>query len=455
MVIRLSPRALRSPRAHAPAPARRLGKPAFDLHGQGELLALTYSLGGLAVLSAWVLVPRDIGNRAGMATLLVFVFAAAAIIYGLRNHPPRYTGDVAIVGSLVLIDLGLFFTKLHGHPGLLTPFFVWVGVAAPLWFPRRRAIFYVFLALVASGIAIIVAGTADAVAGWIITMATLVVAFCIASFLTDALVKRERLAVVGEMASVVGHDLRNPLGAVSNALFLLQHGLGEDVTEDQERHFQMAGREIAKAAAIIDHLSSYVRPGEPIIAPMELGALVAEVLEVTPPRPGIDVTLDIVPITLLADRGQLGQVLTNLITNSYDAMGERGSLRITAFVEGAAAVIQVEDDGPGIEKPLAERVFEPFFTAKHQGTGLGLAIVRRMVEAHGGSVRLDSDASGGTRFVVRLPYRDLTSVKDAAAENLGVAGSANRDAVPTSDLGPGSATNRLASDSETQPTSRR
>ena len=75
MVRRLSTRALRSPRAHATAPARRLGKPAFDLHGQGELSALTYSLGGLAVVAAWLLVPGDIGNRAGMATLLAFVFA--------------------------------------------------------------------------------------------------------------------------------------------------------------------------------------------------------------------------------------------------------------------------------------------------------------------------------------------------------------------------------------------
>src|SRR6202035_4808697 len=122
------------------------------------------------------------------------------------------TGDLAVVGSLVLIDLGLFFTKLHVHPGLLSPFFVWVGFASPLWFPRRRAIFYAFLAGVASGIVVIVASSAEAAAGWVITMATLVVAFCITSFLTDALVKRERLGVVGEMASVVGHDLRNALG---------------------------------------------------------------------------------------------------------------------------------------------------------------------------------------------------------------------------------------------------
>jgi len=291
------------------------------------------------------------------------------------------------------------------------------------------------------------------VAGWVITMATLIVAFCITSFLTDALVKRERLAVVGEMASVVGHDLRNPLGAVSNALFLLQHGLGEHVTEDQERHFQMAAREIAKAAAIIDHLGAYVRPGEPVIAPMELGALVGEVLEVTPPRPGIEVTLDVEPIDLLADRGQMAQVLTNLITNSYDAMGESGSLRITATVEGRAAVIQVEDDGPGIERAMAERVFEPFYTAKHQGTGLGLAIVRRMVEAHGGTVHLDGDAPRGTRFVVRLPYRALPPTSDSARPAVGGAGSQDGDAQrkPTAGQSPGTSP---VAPTETQPTAR-
>jgi len=384
-------------------PARRLGKPAFDLHGRGELLALTYSVGGLAVVVAWAVDPRAVGNRAGMAVLLACVLVAAAGIYRWRTHLPRFTGDVAIVGSLVLIDLGLVFTKLHVNPGLLSPFFVWVGFASPLWFPRRRAILYAFLAFVASGIVIIVAGTADAVAGWVITMATLVVAFCITSFLTDALVKRERLAVVGEMASVVGHDLRTPLGAVSNVLFLVRDSLGDEVTEDQERLFHLAGREIAKAVAIIEHLGVYVRPGQPVVAPVELGALVTEVLEVAPARPGVAVTVDVAPMTLLADRSQLAQVLTNLVANAYDAVGEEGTLRITAALEEDGAVIEVEDDGPGIERSSAERVFEPFYTTKHQGTGLGLAIVRRLVEAHDGSVTLERALPRGTRFVVRLP----------------------------------------------------
>jgi len=376
----------------------------FDLHRQGELLALTYSIGGLAVVTAWSLDPNAIGNRSGMAALLALVFAAGAVLCGLREHPPPYMGDIAIVGSLVLIDLGLFFTRLHSHPGLLGPFFVWVGVAAPLWFPRRRAILYVFLAIVASGVVIVVAGTAAAVAGWVITMATLIVAFCITSFLTQSLIERERLAVVGEMTSVVGHELRNPLGAVQNALFLLRLSFGREVSQDQAQQLQMAEREIRRAASIIDHLGAYVRPRQPVIAPTELGPLVAEVLEITPPHQGVEVSVDVAPIAVLADRGQLAEVLINMITNAYDAIGDQGSLRIGTSVKGSSAVIWIEDDGPGIDPALAERIFEPFYTAKPTGTGLGLAIVRRLAEANGGLVHLDRNASIGARFLIKVPF---------------------------------------------------
>jgi len=383
--------------------ARRLGKSVFDVRGRRELLSLTYGLGGTSVIVAWAVDPRVIGNRLGMAILLGVVLAAAVTLYALRNRLPRFVDDVAIVGSIVLIDVGLFFTDLHVFPGLLIPFFVWVGFASPLWFPRRRATLYAALAVAASGPVIAVAGTAEVLAGWVITMTTLVVAFVITSFLTDSLVKRERLAVVGEMASVVGHDLRNPLAAVSNSLFLLRHSLGDTVSELQARQFEIAEREIAKAAAILEDLSAYVRPGEPVINTVDIGTLVTEVLEVAPPREGVDVTLDVPAISLLADRVQLAQVLTNLFTNAYDAMGDGGSLRVIARNEGRMAVIEVEDDGPGIDEGLVERIFEPFYTTKQHGTGLGLAIVRRLVEAHGGSVRLHVDGGRGTRFVVTLP----------------------------------------------------
>jgi signal transduction histidine kinase len=433
-------------------PPRRLGKPAFDLHGRGELLALTYALGGVAVAIAWLADPRDIGNRVGLGALLASVFVAAAVLYGLRNHLPRYTGDVAIVGSLVLIDLALFFTRLHVHPGLLSPFFVWVGFVSPLWFPRAKAIFYAGLAVVASGVVVATVPSAQAVAGWAITMATLVVAFYITSFLTDALVKRERLAVVGEMASVVGHDLRNPLSAVSNALFLLRYSLEDHVTDDQERYFQLAWREIDKAASIVEHLSAYVRPGEPVVAPVDVRALVAEVLEVAPPPPGVDVTVDVAAVTLLADRGQLAQVLTNLVSNAYDAMGERGALRVVATIDSDAVLIEVEDDGLGIERSMAERVFEPFYTTKYRGTGLGLAIVRRLVEGHGGSVGVDLEGRKGARFTVRLPHSELSALADSGQQGSGVLGSHSDVLSPAGNEG--SPTTNAIDVTDIQPTSR-
>ena len=117
--------------------------------------------------------------------------------------------------------------------------------------------------------------------------------------------------------------------------------------------------------------------------------------------------MDVAPVTLLADRGQLAQVLTNLVSNAYDAMGERGALRVVATIDGDAVLIEVEDDGLGIERSMAERVFEPFYTTKYRGTGLGLAIVRRLVEGHRGSVGVDLEAPKGTRFSVRLPHSEL------------------------------------------------
>ena len=431
---RLSPRSLAHHWKRAQLSTRPIGEPMFDVRGRGELLALTYSLGGVAVLIAWIIDPRDVSNRSGMAALLSFVLVAAATIYMFRRHLPRYAGDLAIVGSLVLIDFGLFFTRLHSHPGLLSPFFVWVGFASPLWFSRRRATLYVVLAGIASGVVVLVAGTSEAAAGWVITMATVIVAFVITSFLTDVIVKRERLAVVGEMASVVGHDLRNPLAAVLNSLYLLRVSLKEDLTEQQGRHIQVAEREIAKAASIVEHITEYVRPRKPVLAPFELGELIEEILEVTPTRAAVTVLVDVPLISLIGDRVQVGQVLTNLVTNALDAVGERGCVRIAASVESRRVVLSVEDDGPGIRPSLKDRIFEPFYTTKHQGTGLGLAIVRRLVEANGGSITLDHDASQGTRFLVTLRHHQLPT-DDAAAEEVASVAPKGPDLTPGFDEG--------------------
>jgi signal transduction histidine kinase len=219
----------------------------------------------------------------------------------------------------------------------------------------------------------------------------------------DALVRGERLSALGEMASIVGHELRNPLSAVTNALYLVRAGLGE-VGDPLDRHLAMAERETAKAASLAEELTAFVRPGAPQKEPVALDQLVREVVEAAPPPAEVELEVEVEPLSVDADPRQLSEVLTNLITNAYQAVDGAGKVTVTAHMNGAGLELQVRDSGPGIAPELAERVFEPFFTTKHDGTGLGLAIVRRLVEAHGGEVAFEANGDGGgARAVVRLP----------------------------------------------------
>jgi two-component system sensor histidine kinase HydH len=219
----------------------------------------------------------------------------------------------------------------------------------------------------------------------------------------DALVRGERLSALGEMASVVGHELRNPLTAVTNALYLIRREMGDDTSESLEGHLTMAERETDKAAMLASDLTAFVRPREPVLEAVVLGDVVNEVMESTPPPPSVDVEVALQPQVLQADRHQMAEVVTNLVTNAYQAVSDGGSVHVGVDTEGGQVALVVEDDGPGINPEAQERLFEPFFTTKPAGTGLGLAIVRRLVEAHGGTISVRNVEPHGARVEVLLP----------------------------------------------------
>lgn len=219
----------------------------------------------------------------------------------------------------------------------------------------------------------------------------------------EKLVRGERLAALGEMASVVGHELRNPLTAVMNSLFLLRRGLGDEPSEMAAKHMDMAERETSKAAALAEDLTAFVRPRNPVMAEVDIAELVHEVIQATPPPDSVSLAVEADNLTVVADRNQLAEVLTNLVTNAYQAMPEGGSVSVRTASNGGGAIIEVEDTGPGIDVEQAERLFEPFFTTKSTGTGLGLAIVRRLVEAHGGEISIENADDHGAKVTVVLP----------------------------------------------------
>ena len=225
----------------------------------------------------------------------------------------------------------------------------------------------------------------------------------------NALVQQERLSAVGEMASVIGHELRNPLAAVTNALFIVRGDLGEELSQTTEKYLSMAERETSKAAVLADDLTAFVRPREMVESEIDVPDLVDEVLSATPHPEAVRVDVEVAPCSLVGDRGQLAEVLTNLVTNAYQAMPDGGTVRLGASCSDGHATFIVEDSGKGIQDTTMQRIFEPFFTTKDSGTGLGLAIVQRLVQAHGGEITLENASTGGVRATVVLPVRELAA----------------------------------------------
>lgn len=380
---------------------RRLGRAVSAVEARrGEILSLAYGLGGLGVIFAWAADPGGVTNAVAIGVPAGLALAGSVAAFVLRRHLPRRTEDAAIVASLALISLAMAFLA---DPALLSPYYVWVGFASPLWFPTRRSVAYLCLTGVACGADAAVIGTRRGIAMWCLTMATVVLAFVAVHFLSRMLVRHERLAAVGEMASAVGHELRNPLSAVTNALFLVRAAVGEPVPPEIERQLQLAERETGRAVDITADLMSFVRHRTSAAEPVDLEGVARDVLDVVSCPEGVSVELDLAPFVVTGDRGQLTEVLTNLVENAFDAMPGGGRLEVSATEEHGRVELTVADTGIGMDEATSRRVFEPFFTTRARGTGLGLAIVQRLVEDMGGTVALESAPGVGTRLTVRLP----------------------------------------------------
>ena len=218
------------------------------------------------------------------------------------------------------------------------------------------------------------------------------------------LVHQERLAAIGQLASAVGHELRNPLGVLGNVFYLLRGRLGGD-DPWLERQLSTGEREVGAATLIVSDLLEFSRPRQPVIEDVDVTAIVDEVLTVAPPPSGIEVAHRLAPDLppMRADRSQLRQVLLNLVCNAYDAMPEGGLMVVEADEVDGSVHVTVADTGGGIADDALPRLFEPFFTTKAKGIGLGLSVARRIVEAHGGSLEARSRGGTGASFTVTLP----------------------------------------------------
>ena len=221
----------------------------------------------------------------------------------------------------------------------------------------------------------------------------------------EELVRKERLAILGQLAGGVSHELRNPLGVMKNSVYYLKMVLPED--ERVQKHLRIMEREVTTATRIVTDLLDIARTKPPSQAPTDLSELVREVLDRTPLAENVEVVARLAPDLppVAVDALQVQQVLGNLITNGAQAMPEGGTLTIeTARAEGGARVA-VSDTGVGIAPENLEKIFQPLFTTKAKGIGLGLAVAQGLAEANGGTISVESAVGRGSRFLVVFPQK--------------------------------------------------
>jgi len=227
------------------------------------------------------------------------------------------------------------------------------------------------------------------------------------------LVRKTRMAAMGEIAAAVAHEARNPLGALTNCLQLLRGNPA--LTGEDAELLAIMQSECKRLNDIVSDFLTFGRPRPPQLAPLDLQELVEETWSLLkkddrcPASIGFECRFDPALPPVLGDRDQLRQVFWNLFLNAVQAMRDSGTLGVETHAMRAEIEVRVCDTGPGITPAVLERVFEPFVTTKSGGTGLGLAIVRRIVEDHRGRIDVGAHEGGGTCFVLSLPVATRTA----------------------------------------------
>jgi PAS domain S-box-containing protein len=226
-----------------------------------------------------------------------------------------------------------------------------------------------------------------------------------------ALVQKEKLAVLGQLAGGVAHQIRNPLAAILNASYVLARRLDGEQHEDVREALAIIQDEVRQSNAIITGLLDFARVPPPNRQRSDLLSLVERVLKADEVPAHVTVERDFPrePVLIDADAEQLVAALSNLVRNAIEAMdSNRGRLRITVEADALGATVVVRDSGPGIAPHVRARLFEPLLTTKPTGIGLGLVTTRTLIAGHGGTLEAPETEEGGC-FVVRLPRRRSTS----------------------------------------------
>ena len=227
----------------------------------------------------------------------------------------------------------------------------------------------------------------------------------------------KRLSAIGQVAGMVGHDIRNPLQAITGDVYLAKLDLAL-IPESEEKNslletISAIDKNVDYISKIVADLQDYARPLKPAVEETDLKRIIEELLEknVLSDNYIVSINVESDARKVMTDPGFINRIMYNLITNAVQAMPNGGKLTINANKEANDVVITVKDTGVGIPKEIKEKLFTPLFTTKARGQGFGLVVIKRMTEALGGTVTFDSYAGKGTTFMIRLPSQNSVHQK--------------------------------------------
>jgi PAS domain S-box-containing protein len=225
----------------------------------------------------------------------------------------------------------------------------------------------------------------------------------------EQLKNAERLAAIGATAGMVGHDIRNPLQAITGDVYLVKTDLAAMPDSEEKKNILESLQEIEKNVnyvnKIVADLQDFARPILPKLEEIDLEQIIHFVLA------RLDIPGNVTVKHLIrkdfpkvkADQAYMQRILTNLANNAIQAMPKGGKLTINAIAKNGKAIISVEDNGEGVPENVRSKLFTPLVTTKSKGQGFGLSVVKRFTEGMGGTVTFESEVGKGTKFIVELP----------------------------------------------------
>lgn len=229
----------------------------------------------------------------------------------------------------------------------------------------------------------------------------------------NKLLRAQRLAAIGELAGMVGHDLRNPLTGISGGVYYLKAKLGKNANEKEKEMFETIEKAITYSNKIINDLLDYSREIRLELSETEPKSLLTDALSLIKLPQKVRLLSKMVKEPRIkVDKAKVQRVFTNIIKNALDAMPDGGKLTVRSKKQQDSVAFIFTDTGAGMPKEVLDQLWSPLFTTKARGMGFGLPICKRIVEAHGGKISVESAMGEGSTFTVTLPIEPPTNDED-------------------------------------------